>query len=86
MLGKVKRRLPGWHIGKRGETGKSWVRKKEQKDVSCSIPLGSDSGVALLPFIQGGDSHLSLSLLSSEAQLAECPQKLWCLLCQVAAG
>lgn len=54
--------------------------------MSCSIPLGSDSGVALLPFIQGGDSDLSLSLLSSEAQLAECPQKPWCFLRQVAAG
>lgn len=47
MLGEVQRRLPGWHIEKRGETGRSWVRKREQKDVSCSIPLGSDSGVAL---------------------------------------
>lgn len=63
------------------------MRKKERaKDMSYSIPLGSDSGVALLTFIQGGDSDLSLSLLSSEAQLAECPQKPWCFLRQVAAG
>lgn len=52
------------------------MRKKKQKDMSCSIPLGSGSGVALLPFIHRDDSHLSLSLLSSGAQLAVSPEAL----------
>lgn len=30
MLGEVQRRLPGWHIEKRGETGRSWVRKSKR--------------------------------------------------------
>lgn len=36
----------------RGQTGRSWVRKSGQEDVPCSLPLGSDSDVALLPYTQ----------------------------------
>lgn len=52
MLGEVQGRLPGWDVEKRGETGWSWVRMCRREDVSCNIHLGSDSGVALLPFGQ----------------------------------
>lgn len=52
MLGEVQGRLPGWHVEKRGETGRSWVRKSRREDVSCSAHLGSDSGGAPLPITQ----------------------------------
>ena len=40
------------YVEKRGETGRSWVRKSRQEDVSCSIHFGCDSDLAPLPFTQ----------------------------------